>query len=407
MTPPVAKRVETTRVHHDDDFVDHYEWLRDKSDPEVIAHLEAENAHVEDGHRRPGAVAAEDLRRDQGAHQGDRSVGADCGAATGGTTAAASRASSTGCTAAARSPVPTTGLRRSSTSTPTSPVSRCCSTRTSKPTATTSSRSAPRRQPGRQRAGVLGRRQRRRAIHAAVQGLTHRRAISPTQITGIAAGCHLGGRQQSTCTTPPSTRHGGPTPCGGTGSGHTGPDEQVFHEPDERFWVAVGRTRSNAYIVIAAGSSITSEVRVADASIPTREFTVVLPRRDGVEYSVEHAVVDGEDRFLILHNDGAANFTLVEAPGRRPHRAAHADRAPRRRPTGGCRRVLRPPRGALPPRGAAPTAAVADRRRAYGTPEEITFDSELMACGLGGNPNWERAAPADRRHVVPHPDADL
>ena len=40
----------------------------------------------------------------------------------------------------------------------------------------------------------------------------------------------------------------------------------------------------------------------------------MLPRRDGVEYSVEHAIVDGQDRFLILHNDGAPNFTLVEAP---------------------------------------------------------------------------------------------
>ncbi len=45
---PVAKRVETRRIHHDDEFVDHYEWMRDKSDPEVIAHLEAENAHVEE-----------------------------------------------------------------------------------------------------------------------------------------------------------------------------------------------------------------------------------------------------------------------------------------------------------------------------------------------------------------------
>jgi oligopeptidase B len=25
----------------------------------------------------------------------------------------------------------------------------------------------------------------------------------------------------------------------------------------------------------------------------------------------------------------------------------------------------------------------------YGTPADITFDSELMACGLGGNPNWD------------------
>ena len=68
--------------------------------------------------------------------------------------------------------------------------------------------------------------------------------------------------------------------------GASGPDEQVFCEPDERFWVAVGRTRSNAYILIAAGSSITSEVRYADAMDPEAEFTTVLPRRDGVEYSV-------------------------------------------------------------------------------------------------------------------------
>jgi len=44
---PTPKRVDTRRVHHDDVFIDPYEWLRDKSDPEVIAHLEAENAHVE------------------------------------------------------------------------------------------------------------------------------------------------------------------------------------------------------------------------------------------------------------------------------------------------------------------------------------------------------------------------
>ena len=47
MTAPVPKRVDSERIHHDDVFVDPYEWMRNKSDPEVIAHLEAENAHVE------------------------------------------------------------------------------------------------------------------------------------------------------------------------------------------------------------------------------------------------------------------------------------------------------------------------------------------------------------------------
>ena len=47
-TPPRAKRVEHVREHHGDRVVDPYEWLRDKDDPEVIAHLEAENAWAEE-----------------------------------------------------------------------------------------------------------------------------------------------------------------------------------------------------------------------------------------------------------------------------------------------------------------------------------------------------------------------
>ncbi|MDT5329956.1 MAG: oligopeptidase, partial [Mycobacterium sp.] len=46
MKPPVAKRVEHRREHHGDVFIDPYEWLRDKSDPEVTDYLEAENDYT-------------------------------------------------------------------------------------------------------------------------------------------------------------------------------------------------------------------------------------------------------------------------------------------------------------------------------------------------------------------------
>nr|WP_225219452.1 S9 family peptidase [Arthrobacter gallicola] len=45
--PPVAKKVPTERTHHGQTFIDDYEWLREKENPEVIAHLEAENAYTE------------------------------------------------------------------------------------------------------------------------------------------------------------------------------------------------------------------------------------------------------------------------------------------------------------------------------------------------------------------------
>ncbi|GAA2222756.1 S9 family peptidase [Herbiconiux moechotypicola] len=88
-------------------------------------------------------------------------------------------------------------------------------------------------------------------------------------------------------------------------------DETVFTEPDERYWVGVGLTRSKRYLEIALGSKITSEVHLLDTTDPDAELTVVWPRREGVEYSVEHAVVGGEDRLLILHNDGALDFELI------------------------------------------------------------------------------------------------
>jgi oligopeptidase B len=46
-TPPVAKRVPTTRELHGDRIEDEYAWLRDKESPEVIAYLEAENAYTD------------------------------------------------------------------------------------------------------------------------------------------------------------------------------------------------------------------------------------------------------------------------------------------------------------------------------------------------------------------------
>jgi oligopeptidase B len=91
-------------------------------------------------------------------------------------------------------------------------------------------------------------------------------------------------------------------------------DVSVFHEPDERFWVSVGRTRSDRFLVIGVGSKTTTEYRVLDAAEPTGEFRVVTPRRHGLEYGVEHAVIGGEDCFLVVHNDQAENFAVAKAP---------------------------------------------------------------------------------------------
>jgi len=96
--------------------------------------------------------------------------------------------------------------------------------------------------------------------------------------------------------------------------GSTGDDVLVYEETDERFFAGVGSTHSDKYLVIGVSSKITSEVRVLDAADPEGEFRVVLPREEGVEYSLEHAVIAGEDVFLIMHNDKAPNFELISVP---------------------------------------------------------------------------------------------
>jgi oligopeptidase B len=171
------------------------------------------------------------------------------------------------------------------------------------------------------------------------------------------------------------------------GSGR--PGERVYHEPDERFWLAVGRTRSNKYVFIAAGSAVTSEVFYGDAGDTAATFTSILPRRELVEYSVEHAVVGGEDRFLILHNDGAENFTLVEAPVSDPtaFRTLIEHREDVRIDAVDAfdsHLVVSYRSEALPRIQLWPIYADGN----YGHPEEITFDTELTSSGLSGNPNW-------------------
>ncbi|QDP96508.1 S9 family peptidase [Microlunatus elymi] len=87
-------------------------------------------------------------------------------------------------------------------------------------------------------------------------------------------------------------------------------DPEVFAEPDERFWVGVGSSRDENWVIIDAGSKLTSEVRLLPTSAPESEPRIVAPRRQGVEYEVEPA----GDRLLILHNDGAEDFALAQAP---------------------------------------------------------------------------------------------
>ncbi|MCT9821547.1 S9 family peptidase [Microbacterium sp. W1N] len=163
-------------------------------------------------------------------------------------------------------------------------------------------------------------------------------------------------------------------------------DAKLFHEPDERYWVGAGFTRSDQYLVIEVGSSITTEEFLVPADDLRREPRSIWPRVEGVEYSATHAVVDGADVLYILHNDGALDFELVAVPASDPQ---------------GERRVVLPhtPGTRLLDVSAFRDWGVVSYRReglarmgmldyATGTVAELAFDEPLYAAGPGGNPEW-------------------
>ncbi|MGI8869371.1 MAG: S9 family peptidase [Mycobacteriales bacterium] len=104
-------------------------------------------------------------------------------------------------------------------------------------------------------------------------------------------------------------------------------DDLLREETDEKYFLYVHPTRSKEFIQMTASSSLTSEVAVLSAATPDGEFAPIEPRRQGVEYSIDHH----RDVFYVLHNTAAPNFTLavtpVSAPGRDQWRTVIEHRA--------------------------------------------------------------------------------
>jgi oligopeptidase B len=111
-------------------------------------------------------------------------------------------------------------------------------------------------------------------------------------------------------------------------------DVLVYEEPDERYYLGVGRTKDDRYILCGLDSKVTSEVRVLSANDPGGQFTIIEPRRQGIEYSVDHDRGDPDKgrqgRFLIVTNDGAEDFRLMAAPDDAPGRASWTEVIPAR-----------------------------------------------------------------------------
>lgn len=400
LTPPVTEKRPTERTHHGDVVTDHYEWLRDKDDPAVVAHLELENAYTKAKTKHLSLLQEqvfEEIKRrtketdlSVPTREGDwwyysRTVeglqyGIHCRVAVRGADDWAPPAIPED-----GSPLP--GEQVLLDDNVEAEGHEFFSLGSFDVTADGTTMLF----------GVDVEGDERYTIR--LRSLDGSGREYDDEIPGTAAGAVFepSGRYLFYATVDdawrPDTiwRHEVGTPAAA--------DVKVFHEPDERFWLGVGLTRSRKYLVLEAGSHVTSESWLLDAADPTGEFRVVWPRRDGVEYDLDHVVAGGRDRLLIVHNEGdAVNFELVSVAADDPQ---------------GARRMLLPhdPRMRIESahafrdfvaleyrRDGLPRVAIAkvpaNGLPADATPDdtlhELAFDEALFSAGVGANPDWEQ-----------------
>ena len=88
----------------------------------------------------------------------------------------------------------------------------------------------------------------------------------------------------------------------------------IYEEKDELFDIGVGRSRDKAVILLGAYSKTSTEFRFIPAGDPNAAWKIILPRQPEHEYDVDHR----GDLFYILTNKGAKNFRVVTAPASDP-----------------------------------------------------------------------------------------
>ncbi len=86
--------------------------------------------------------------------------------------------------------------------------------------------------------------------------------------------------------------------------------ELIYEEKDELFDIGVERTRDKAVILLGAFSKTSTEFRYIPAANPNAAWKTIIARQPDHEYDVEHR----GNLFYIRTNKGAKNFRVVAAP---------------------------------------------------------------------------------------------
>ena len=156
--------------------------------------------------------------------------------------------------------------------------------------------------------------------------------------------------------------------------------ELIYEEADDGYFLGVGKTDGDRWIVLSASDHTTSEARLYDANDPSAEPLLVSARERDVEYSLTEA---GGMIYVLTNQDGAVDFKIMTAPlddPRRENWSTLVDHRPGVLINGlaGFENwLVRVERAE-----ALPRIIVRDLRD--GSEHEIAFDEEAYALGMDG-----------------------
>ena len=168
-------------------------------------------------------------------------------------------------------------------------------------------------------------------------------------------------------------------------------DVLVLEEGDERFMIGFERSRDETTLVIQSASTTTAEAWLLDLAAPESAPVPAGGRRDGVDYAVEHA----GDRLLVVHNDGHTGFALAQAPLETPEQweellvAGEGERLLAAESFAGFV-ALELRAGGLASVRIIPRAADGSLR--LDQAEDLTHGGQLDTVELDANPNWDQQA---------------
>lgn len=92
--------------------------------------------------------------------------------------------------------------------------------------------------------------------------------------------------------------------------GETGPAKLLYEEPDPLFYLGLEKSQDLRYVFAVSESQETSEVQYLPANLASDTFRPLFGRLDGHQYSVEHR----HDHWLVRTNRNAPDFKLLSLP---------------------------------------------------------------------------------------------